>query len=301
VAAAMTEAEVLGLFERCSNAGRWGENDELGTLNLITPERRLAAFRVVQAGAVVSLGKDLRTAGSQQGPPSALHVMSYVAHQPIGSADFIGIMPHGFEVTHLDAVAHSYFRGEIYNGRRATDVATPTGLAFGSVMAVREGIVTRGILLDVASARGIPYLASDEGVTVADLESAERLADVTVAPGDAVFVRTGHDLREAAEGWHGDAVREGVLPEVIPWLRDRDVAVYSGDCIEQLPSGYAELPLPLHQIGMVALGLAVLDIPDLEVLRTACQQHERSAFLLVVAPLRIPGGTASPVNPLAIF
>lgn len=297
----MNEGDVIELFRTCSNEGRWGPDDELGTVNLVTPDVRRRALALARVGTVVSLGRDLRTRDSRQRPPSAVHVMSYMAHEPVGSADYLGIMVHGFEVTHLDAVGHAYYGGAMYNGRKAGDMVTPEGLGFASIQVYRDGIVTRGVLLDVAEVRGVPYLAADDGVTVADLEHAEQASGTNVGPGDAVFVRTGHDRRIAVEGWHGEDVREGVLPEVIPWLRERDVAVWSGDCIERLPSGLPGVPLPLHQVGMSAMGLAFLDMPDVEVLRDACRAHGTSEFLLVIAPLRIPGGTGSPVNPLAIF
>jgi hypothetical protein len=159
------------------------------------------------------------------------------------------------------------------------------------------------VLLDVAAARGVAHLAAGDGIDVADLEACERRAGVTVGAGDAIFVRSGHGLRAAAEGGDHDeaAPHEGVLPEVVAWLRDRDVAVYSGDCIERRPSGYARVTMPLHQVGLVVMGLCILDCPDVEALAAACREEGRSDFALIVAPLRIPGGTGSAVNPLALF
>ena len=297
----MIESEVLELIARCSNAERWGPDDELGTLNYITPEVRLAALAGVRHGVVVSIGKDLMTTDSRQSPPSAVHLMVYAGHEPAAALDSITVITHGFEVTHVDAITHTYFRGSVYNGRAAADVIDATGATFGSILAMRNGIVTRGVVLDVAKARGVRYLQDTDGIGVADLEAAEALAKTRVRSGDAIFVHTGHDLREQAEGWKGDARREGVLPEVLPWLHEREVAVYSGDCIEQMPSGIPDLPMPLHQVGLAAMGLTLLDIPDLGALKGACQSHGTSEFLLIVSPLRIPRGTGSPVNPLAVF
>jgi kynurenine formamidase len=159
------------------------------------------------------------------------------------------------------------------------------------------------VLLDVAAERGVMHLAAGDGIGVADLEACERRAGVTVGAGDAIFVRSGHGRRAAAEGAGHDeeAPHEGVDPEVLAWLRARDVAVYSGDCIERRPSGYARLTMPLHQVGLVVMGLCILDCPDVEALADACREEGRSTFALVVAPLRITGGTGSAVNPLALF
>jgi len=297
----MTEAEVLELFRTCSNHRRWGTDDQLGTLNYVTPSKRLKALAAVRDGVAISFGRDLAVRGSRQLPPSAVHVMTYAAHDPASAEDLLVLSPHGFEMTHLDAVGHSFFAGELYNGRRAADTAGKAGLVFGSIYAMREGIVTRGILLDVGAARGVDFLAAGEGIGVADLEAAERLAEVKVGRGDAIFVRSGHERRLTQPDQSDDEPREGVLAEVLPWLHRREIALYGSDCIERLPSGYARVPLPLHQIGLVAMGLAILDCPNLELLASACRQHRRHDFLLTAAPLRIPGGTGSPVNPIAIF
>ncbi len=297
----MIEAEVLALFDSCSNLGRWGADDERGTLNYITPDKRLGALSLPRSGTVVSLGKDLVTRGSRETPPSALHAMTSLGPGEISAQDILFLSPHGFEVTHLDAIGHVNFRGKVYGMRSIEETFSTEGLRFASVAAASDGIVTRGVLLDVAASRGVDCLDRGDGVGLEDLEAAESASNATVGPGDAVFVRTGLGLRVARGGIDGPDLREGVLPEVIPWLHSRSVAVYAGDCIERLPSGYPSIPLPLHQVGMVSMGLYFLDEPDMEALARACRSEGRSDFLLIVAPLRILGGTASAVNPLAIF
>ena len=297
----MTEAEVIALFDRCSNRGRWGPDDELGTLNLITPEKRLAALAGVRAGRCVSIGRDLVTHGSRHSPPSAVHLMTYGGHQPTGAQDALLLVPHGFEVTHMDALAHAYFEGGVYNGRSATDAVPRDGIAFGSIHAARDGIVTRGVLLDVPAALGVEHLEPGDGIGVGDLEAAERLAGVRVEPGDVVVVRSGLDRREALHGFGPVEPREGLLPDAVLWLHEREVAVFSGDCIERLPSGYPRVPMPLHQIGLVAMGLMILDATDVESLRNLCRDEARNDFLFVASPLRLPGGSGSPVNPLVVF
>ena len=174
-------------------------------------------------------------------------------------------------------------------------------MTFASVHALREGIFTRGVLLDVAKARGVDYLRPDEGVYPEDLEAAEKMADVMVESGDAIFVRVGLGAREAVEGEENPSSRAGLMAECLPWIHEREVAVYSGDCIERMPSVYPLVPMPLHMIGLVAMGLVMLDNPDVECLAEAARTASRSEFLVTCAPLRIPGGTGSAVNPIAVF
>jgi kynurenine formamidase len=295
------EDEIVRLFEICSNKGRWGDDDQLGTLNYITPEKRRAAASLVRDGAVYSLARPLSTVQSKNNPRPLLHLMAYEQHHPISALDFLGIWTHGFAVTHLDAITHVYWNDQVYNGRRAAEVCTQEGLLFGSIEAQRDGIFTRGVLLDVAGARGVDWLPPTELLMPEDLEAAERFGNVHVESGDAVFVRVGVEAREAVEGPEDLSQRAGIGPECVRWLHEREVAVYSGDCVEKIPYPSTRVPLPLHMIGLVAMGLVLLDITDMEKLAGACQRHRRHEFLLTVAPLVVPRGTGSPVNPIAVF
>jgi kynurenine formamidase len=218
-----------------------------------------------------------------------------------GSGDATEITPHGYAVTHLDAFGHAYFEGRAFNGRRVGDVWTAEGLTYGAIDELRDGIFTRGVLLDVARARGVDWLEAGEGVSAADLDRAEALTGVHVGTGDAVIVRVGLEARELVQGEEDTAHRAGLLPDCVPWLHEREVAVFGGDCIEQLPSPYPQVPSPFHQVALVAMGLVLLDNPAVEELARVTRQLGRSAFLLTCAPLPIPGGTGSAVNPLAVF
>jgi kynurenine formamidase len=208
---------------------------------------------------------------------------------------------HGFDVTHLDALGHVYFEGRAYNGRQVGSIVSDEGLAFASICGMRDGIVTRGILLDIAEVRGVDMLGKGEGVSLEDVLEAERRGGVAVQRGDAIFIRSGIGLDKRWRDGSSIAGRPGVLPEVIPWIFDRQVSVYSGDCIEQLPDIGDAGDMPLHETGLVAMGLAILDNPDVEALLSVCNELGRREFMLTVAPLRIPGGTGSAVNPLALF
>jgi kynurenine formamidase len=227
--------------------------------------------------------------------------MTYGGHEPISAQDALLVVPHGFEVTHMDALAHTYHDRRVYNGRRAADVVTTAGIRFASISAARDGVFTRGVLLDVPAARGVMMLEPGEGISAADLEAAERAAGTRVETGDAVVVRSGLDTRLRTTADAAVEPREGLLPDGVAWLHEREVAVFSGDCIERLPSGYPRAPMPLHQVGLVAMGLMILDSTDVDALAAACTEEARHDFLFVAAPLRLPGGSGSPVNPLAVF
>jgi Putative cyclase len=299
---ALTEEEALALMTECSNAGRWGIDDEIGTLNLITAEKRLEAARLVTEGRVVSLGRDLspeRTSTNTDPPLHRMHMPSF--SDPIGVLDSVLLTTHGLDPTHLDALGHVNFEGAMYNGRRAPDVVRPDGLAFASVFAMREGIVTRGVLLDVARVRGVPWLQPGDEVTPDDLEQAEELAGARVDAGDALFVRVGTFEREAELGPGESMPRAGLDTAAVAWLHERDVAVFSGDCAEKMPSPYPRLPLPLHQIGLVAMGLVLLDNTDVCEIGKIAAESGRHTFMLTCAPLRLPRATGSHTNPLAVY
>ncbi len=215
--------------------------------------------------------------------------------------DRVTIESHTLGLTHLDALGHVYLHGRIYNGRRATEHVTESGLAFADVKALCEGIFTRGVLLDVCAARGVEWLQPREKIYSADLNAAEQLAGLTVGAGDAIFVHSGIERRERAQGAQDPAVRPGLAAEAISWLSERDIAVYSGDCFEAIPSGYRDFSFPLHMIGLGAMGLVLLDNPSLTALLATCAELRRSEFLLTCAPLPIAGATGSPVNPVATF
>ena len=297
----MTDDEIVALFDRCSNQGKWGPDDELGTLNYITTDKRLSAVQLVRHGRTVSIGRDLSTGFSQLNPSPMVHRMLFDADPPSSAVDSIEVAPHGFAFTHLDAVTHVFFEGNAYNGQRASELLKPNGLTSGSVYAQRDGIVTRGVLLDIAAVRGVAFLEPGEAVTAQDLDAAERLSGVTVETGDAVFLHVGLERRETEQGIEDPSVRAGVDASCLPWLHDKKVAVYSGDCVDQIPFPSSRLPLPLHQVGLVAMGLVLLDCPRIDELVATCAELETSEFLLTAAPLRIPGGTGSPVNPICLF
>jgi kynurenine formamidase len=296
------ESELETLFDELNNAGRWGAGDELGTLNYITPAKRIAAAKLVRLGRALSIARDLDTTQSPNNPSPVRHTMCYQAHEPIGALDELALGMHGFALTHLDAIAHVYRGQDVYNGRTAAAVATPAGLKSCDILAQKDGIFTRGVLLDIVAVRGVPWLTPDQGIFAADLDAAEARQGIRVEPGDAIFVYTGLQKREAVEGPENLAQRVGIMPDAIRWMHERRIAVYSGDCVDAIPNPYsARYAIYFHAIALAAMGLILLDIPALEPLVEVCKELGRSDFLLTMAPLRIRGGTGSPVNPVAIF
>ena len=222
---------MLASFERVSNWGRWGANDERGTLNFITPGKVAAAARLVQTGKVVSVSLDLQTEATEW-TSAAEPLVQEFGMTPAGTFIFerSTLYQHGWDRTHLDAPAHALHRGKVFGGRTIDQVLAPDGLRFGSIHALRDGIVTRGVLLDVAAARGVHWLEPTDTIGSADLDAAERLSGTKVATGDAVFLRAGTLARALARGPHDPAARLGPGPDCAEWFHAREVALLASDC-----------------------------------------------------------------------
>ena len=297
----LTDGELEAMFRRCSNTGKWGANDELGTLNYITPAKRIAAAQLVKTGEVVSVGRDLTTRQSKTNGQPVVHVMMFSDANSPSCGDYFTIAPHGMVVTHMDALCHFSWKDQFYNGRKRSETLTASGAKWGSIYAQRQGIFTRGVLLDVAAARRVSWYKPDEYVTVADFEVAEKRQRVRVESGDAIFVRTGMERMEAELGEQDIYPRAGLHAECVEWMHNREVSVYGGDCIEKLPYPSESFTSAVHMIVLASMGLPILDWPSLTELARTCERLGRWDYLLTTAPLRLPGGTASPINPLCLF
>jgi kynurenine formamidase len=288
------------LGERLSNTGRWGADDEKGTLNFITPEHTLRAAALIRSGRVVATSHPFIMEATPAKPRPGYHRMLF-RENGTSACDAIMVECHGYEITHIDALAHVSMDGTTYNDRPFKEVITRDGLTFCSVMPLAGGIVTRGVLLDIPRSQGREYLDRGEEVTAADLERAEEFGGVTVGTGDALLVRTGLDAREAITGRMSAEVRAGLGVDCIEWLYRREVATFGGDCFDQLPSGVEGYSHPLHSVGIARMGLVLVDHIAVEELAQACEEEGRWEFFFSVAPLRIPKATGTPVNPLCIF
>lgn len=301
---AVTRASFDSLFRHVTNAGRWGRDDSLGTLNLISPALRAAAARDVRSGITVSLARQL-VVGPNRNALIPLEVRYLRA--PAGDIHWFVDAPllpmHGWAFSHIDALAHAGFAGSLYNGQPASSVDTLRGASRLGITVMREGIVTRGVLIDVPRLRGVQFLDSNAVITAADLDAWEQRTGVRVQAGDAVLIRTGRGARETSRGaWTLPSGAPGPHPEVARWLHARNAAVLGGDgANERYPSLVPGLSEPLHVLALVAMGMPTLDDLALDELAAVAAARNQWTFLLVVAPLPVPGGSGSLVNALAIF
>jgi kynurenine formamidase len=302
-----TEEEVLGYMTSLSNWGRWGPDDELGTLNLITPQKRAQAAGLVREGISVTCSRLIVPEGAADVtsiPP--LHYMIRTGESapnsgPGGSSDFIGFSFHGLTITHLDALCHQFWDGKMYNGKPASLVKADEKATAGHVDRAQNGIVTRGVLLDITKVRGKEWLDAGEAVFTEDLEAAERTQGVRVEEGDALILRLGWAKRRLEQGPPASG-RPGLHAETLPWLHQRGVSMIVADASQDVdPNGYPKLGLPVHRVGIVGMGLWLIDAANCEGLVEVCQRLNRWEFMFNVAPLRFHNATGSPVNPLAIF
>ena len=302
-----TEEEVLGWMNSLSNWGRWGPEDELGTLNLVTPEKVAQAGRLVREGITVTCARLIVPEGAADVtsiPP--LHWMvrtgeSAPANGGGGASDFFGFSFHGLTITHLDALCHQFWDGKMYNGKDASLVTADTKATAGHIDRAQNGFVTKGVMLDITKVKGKEWLDPGEPVFTEDLEAAEAAQGVRVEEGDALMLRLGWYKRRLELG-PPEAGRPGLHAETIPWLHERGVSILAGDASQDMdPAGYPNLGLPVHRVGIVAMGLWLIDAANCEELAQVCERLNRYDFMFVVAPLRFKNATGSPVNPLAVF
>ena len=220
---------------------------------------------------------------------------------PSGSSDFIGFSFHGLTITHLDALCHQFWDGKMYNGKPASLVKADEKATAGHIDRAQDGIVTRGVLLDITKVKGKKWLDAGEAVFTEDLEAAERAQGVRVEEGDALILRLGWAKRRLEEGPPASG-RPGLHAETLPWLHQRGVSMIVADASQaQAPNDYSQLVMPVHRVGIVAMGLWLIAAANCEGLVEVCERLNRWEFMFTVAPLRFHNATGSPVNPLAIF
>jgi kynurenine formamidase len=307
VSAEVSAAEFAELFRSVSTWGRWSEGDQRGALNHLEPSRVVAASRLVQEGTTVTLSLPMNTKAAEDNPEPAVHYMTTTPGGESGpglqfAKDFVGADYHNDGHTHIDAFCHVIYEGSLYNGAPATEVSTD-GAATDSIEVLANGLVGRGVLLDVPRLRGVHWLEPGENVYRGDLEAAEREQGVTVAEGDVLLVRTGHTRRLAELGpWDTAGAKSGLHPAAMPFLAERGASVLGSDGnSDTAPSITEGVDFPIHVLALNAMGVHLLDYLQLEDLLATCERTGRWEFLFVAAPLRITGGTGSPLNPLAVF
>jgi len=296
-----TQAQYERWQKELSNWGRWGKEDQLGTLNLITSAKSKQAAALVKEGFSVSLARDASARKEIDNPCPIEWAMT--TDTPGMVMDRIGYpCIHGPGTTHLDSFAHVFFDGKMWNGAPKTLVTKEGGAARNSVLTMKKGIVTRGVLYDIPKLKGVDYLEPGTRIFPEDLEAWEKKTGAKVGPGDAFIVRWGKWARRAKLGpWANDDAA-GLDNSCIPWLKKRDVAVLGWETAGYSPQPPGDIPkTSLHNFVLEILGVHILDRGDFETLSQAAAARNRWEFMIVIAPLPIPNGTGSPVNPIAIF
>jgi kynurenine formamidase len=297
------------LFESLKNWGKWGPEDEKGTLNYITADKVRAATQHVKSGRSVSMEIPINTIAGPDNPNPALYYMNTthdIGSGDIGFAtDFLGMLFHGDCHTHIDALCHISYKGILYNGRPA-NLVTARGANGMDITAYAHGIIGRGVLIDIPQIRGVKWLEPGEAVTREEIEAAEKAEGVSLGEGDIMVFRTGHHRRRLELGaWNcgydGEG-RAGLDPYSLTLLHERKVAAFlpDGDG-ETVPSQIKEIQYPIHPLQITAMGMACTDSLQFEELANVCKEEKRWEFMVVIAPLRLPRGTGSPINPIAIF
>jgi kynurenine formamidase len=303
--------EFEAMFESVKNWGRWGADDEMGTLNYITPEHVRRAAGLVKSGRSVSMAIPINTVAGPDNQSPAIHHMTQMFDLSIDSTslrfgmDFLGMSCHGDCHTHIDALCHIAYGGHVYGGRPESLLTSHGGTAL-DITAYANGIVGRGVLLDIPRLRDTPWLEPGEAVTRTELEAAEKAEGVTLGEGDILVFRTGHHRRRLERGpWDNGYAGEGkagLHVDTIPWMHERRIAAFlpDGDG-ETVPSTVDGLLYPIHPLQIVAMGMVATDSLNLEDLAVVCEEEKRWEFMVVAEPLRLPGGTGSPFNPIAVM
>jgi kynurenine formamidase len=293
----VTKADIAEWMTKYSNWGRWGQGDQLGALNLITPAKRRQAVALVKDGYSISMAHNVLTEKANDNENPFIHTMV-----PAGGGfhmDNYNVSFHGMGQTHLDAFCHASFEGKMYGGV-PVDSITAEGCPKDSVLPIKNGIMTRGVIIDIARLKGLDYLEPGTPIYPEDLAAWEKKTGVKVSPGDAVFVRSGRWAMRAARG--PTKTFAGLHASCIPWLHDHGVAVLGGDADpEVIPSQVEGIPAPIHLLALVGMGIPLFDECDLEDVAKEAAKLKRWVFLFTAAPLAVPGGTGSPINPTATF
>jgi kynurenine formamidase len=313
--------ERIGMMAgRVSNWGRWGSDDELGTINYITEASRRAAVGTVREGRVLSLALPFDRAGPQ--PPferrlnpsltmlrAGTDLCASGRTDPEGWGYAVDMMTMALQCgTQWDALSHAFYDFHMYNDRDCR-LVTADGAQKNAISVLRDRVVGRGVLLDIARLRGIEVLPAGYEVTAADLEAAYTAAGIESVPGDILLIRTGHLGRFRATGsWHGftHAAEPGIGLDTLQWLHDRQVGAVATDTWavevirDRAGGGPNPIYLPVHAVAIVHMGLLLGEIFDLDALAEDCARDGVCAFLFSGAPLPFTGAVGSPVNPVVV-
>lgn len=307
----LSNKEFEDLFQSVSNWGVWGDDDIRGTLNYVTPDCVRKAAVLVRSGRTVSMAVPINKVAGPDNPHPVAHYMVQTldSHSALGepgfALDYLAGEIHGDCHTHIDALCHVAYKGRLYNGGNATDINSREP-GFQDITTYANGIVGRGVLLDIPRLRGLKWLEPGEAVTPSELERCEEEEGVRLREGDILIFRTGHHRRRLELGPWNNAYdgegKAGLHPTSISLLHERKVAAFfpDGDG-ETVPSGVEGVAYPIHALQIAAMGMVCADSLNLEDVAATCEEERRWEFLILAAPLRLPEGTGSFFNPIAIF
>jgi len=295
--------EQINNYLKDTNWGRWGTKSSAGAINLITAEKRIEASRLVQTGRTVSLSRPLPVEPNEENPRPAQHYMYKSERAPNGGAamDFYGSFYHGTSTTHIDALCHVWNENGMWEGKNPDDIIGFEGASFGTIDEWKDGILTKGILLDVPLHRDEPYVTMEKPVHGWELEDIVKTQNLNVQPGDAIFVYCGREKYAEEHGgtWMKTTGRPGLHASCLPFIKDNDVSVLGWDMMDSAPNEY-DVPWSVHG-AIFAYGVALIDNALLEPLSIACRLESRYEFMVTINPLYVKGGTGSPANPIAVF
>lgn len=294
--------DIERMMKEVSNHGRWGRDDQLGTVNLITAAKRKQAATLVKEGTSVSLSHNPSTEKTVDNPAPLELTMRGLKPGTSVVLDEWRVSHHGFTFTHLDALCHWLHQGKMYNGVDAAAI-TEKGCAKEGIENYKDGILTRGILIDIPRLKAVPYLEPGTPIFPEDIEAWEQKARVKIAPGDAVLIRTGRWARRAALGpFSIQGTSAGLHVSAVPLLRTRDVALIGSDVgLDVAPSAVEGVGNPVHTVLMVGMGMAIIDNADLERLAETAARLNRWEFMFSAAPIPVTGATGSLLNAIATF
>jgi len=307
-----THEDFVRLMKELSNWGRWGKDDQMGAVNLITPAKRKAALATVKDGFSVSMARKAETEAAVDNPRPITRVMGGAGRgrgaapggappEIMQAGDSLTISYHGSVHTHMDAFCHRAFMGFMYNGMPMTEV-DDKGCNKGSVYAWKDGIISRAVLMDIPRLKGVEYLEAGTRIYPEDLDAWLQKAHLKVEPGDVVLIRTGRWALRDAKGPYNTNQFAGLYMTCAKWLHDHDAAVLGSDGAEDVhPSGIEGVTEPVHALVLAAMGMPIFDNLDLEAVSKEAAKRNRWDFLVTAAPAAIPGATGSQLNPIATF
>jgi kynurenine formamidase len=299
--------EFQATFDRLSNWGRWGEDDQSGTLNLLTPETVRAAAGQIRSGRRVPCARALKIGRASTPGAEFLHHMLIGGEEAAATglsstADWIGLGIHGFDSTHLDSPAHIVWNGTLFNGIAASQVSTSRGALRCSVDLAVDGITSQGFLIDGPRIKGRPWLEPGETLDRPEVEAWCAAKGLEPAAGSIVCFRFGRDAADDAGTSILGTSAPGVTVACAEWFHDHDVAVLLSDAIsDTMPSPVEGVHLPIHALTIAAMGMWIVDNADLGALAQACADEDRWSFFLSLLPLHLKRSTGSPITPVAIF